>query len=804
MLRGTEYMLSSTILEALMTSKEMKELQHSYKQWLARYSVHNTDRGLLLCGLMDLFGKYRTQNIRQGLKALSMAAMHDEGSDSITAYIILGIIYAYGFSGIEKNVRASKIFFDLVAHYNDPVAFLHYAILHKTHGKILPTNEDFQFVSRHIAAGIRSIKADDGLDHSSPSYRQQRFSELVENAKTDKAYHILNLALAYEYGVGTPIDKDRAIELYLKAKDTGHEFGQQYADKLIAERDTAPPLTRAPQPLQQQQQKELEQKEHKRKREDASLQQEPEDVPLLKRAMEDGERKSAISAAAAPSFDPTLDGQKIREEVSADVTDALRIPKIKTQTFGISLSVEVPASVAREFCTLYSDPAERLQGVVIPDEIKQDDPYKHALSDYRSHRENGDAQYSPNRPFPEDGQYRWEKDSSKKAKKGHVWIFVRYTEGDNDHKWMRDKDDIYVARRAAEQVDRKHSAPLPTAPLVHAAASLSQHNQSKLAQKTHKREREDASLQQEPEDATLLKKPTGNSEQKSVVLAAAAAPSSTAGSILPPTSFFTKKRTQPAMGHYKGAKTSVQASASTAETSAAASIPVSASVATHTVTTHKDKEFKPEIQPDQIDYTDPARFFVAPTQKDSSEHKKIKRKYTESHAMHDITEEHNEYSDQARTDIGRWGEDVVYHLLQSHYQKKYPDYKLSEQSDGFTLTKGGSSIRVIWYNKGKEKTEDSGESKDLTVTKIKHKREKSEKHYVIEVKTTTAAGQNTAFLTKNEWQQMLQCSTQDDRKYRIFRVHNAGKTNPVVKKIKNPFEQITTGQIEVSGINLRI
>jgi len=66
-----------------------------------------------------------------------------------------------------------------------------------------------------------------------------------------------------------------------------------------------------------------------------------------------------------------------------------------------------------------------------------------AVAQYKENRANGLAYETPNRPFPNDGVYTWDTPNATESR-------IRYTEGPEDKKWMKEWDSNYVFRLERE------------------------------------------------------------------------------------------------------------------------------------------------------------------------------------------------------------------------------------------------------------------------------------------------------------------------------------------------------------------
>lgn len=155
----------------------------------------------------------------------------------------------------------------------------------------------------------------------------------------------------------------------------------------------------------------------------------------------------------------------------------------------------------------------------------------------------------------------------------------------------------------------------------------------------------------------------------------------------------------------------------------------------------------------------------------------------------------------AKNDIGRWGEKYVFEQLQQHYLAKYSKTKVTQTSDGFTLNgedKNGKAVQVVvtWYNK----EEESGAPLDLKL--IKKRNSQLVKTRYIEVKTTQGGEKNAAVahFSAKEIEMMLQYRKQ----YALYRVYNAKESEPRIEKTTDPWEKINDNKLNIESIGLRI
>lgn len=116
-------MLSKTILESLLTKHELQKFKKTGK--IEIYS--NSGRKTLVIGLCMIFGVMGRQNIKDGVQFI-MDAANEEDIDS---FVVLGLLYGYGFTDVQERLWLSQRFFRHAYTYNDAVAILHLGIMKK-------------------------------------------------------------------------------------------------------------------------------------------------------------------------------------------------------------------------------------------------------------------------------------------------------------------------------------------------------------------------------------------------------------------------------------------------------------------------------------------------------------------------------------------------------------------------------------------------------------------------------------------------------------------------------------------------
>jgi len=146
---------------------------------------------------------------------------------------------------------------------------------------------------------------------------------------------------------------------------------------------------------------------------------------------------------------------------------------------------------------------------------------------------------------------------------------------------------------------------------------------------------------------------------------------------------------------------------------------------------------------------------------------------------------------------GRWGEELIYLYLLWHYtQQNYravPNTYQEDVAQGFSIEsvrkKDNASfkITVMWHNKMRE----SGQHRDLTISKARLDAHSETKEKIIEVKTTKSSGYSTLYLSSHEVEEMKKPY------YKLYRVTNAHTHRPTITKVKNLNEEIKSGHFKV-------
>ncbi len=140
--------------------------------------------------------------------------------------------------------------------------------------------------------------------------------------------------------------------------------------------------------------------------------------------------------------------------------------------------------------------------------------------------------------------------------------------------------------------------------------------------------------------------------------------------------------------------------------------------------------------------------------------------------------------------IGKWGEQYALKCLKAKLIDKYPEGKIEETSNGFTIYLDELLIvEVHWLNA----IDDVGEGYDIKVV------ENSVEEY-IEVKSTTTDTKDWFDVSEKQWKSMKG----EGNKFHIYRVYNAGTDKAKIGVITNPYEKWQEGNIKAYPIRIKI
>jgi len=147
-------------------------------------------------------------------------------------------------------------------------------------------------------------------------------------------------------------------------------------------------------------------------------------------------------------------------------------------------------------------------------------------------------------------------------------------------------------------------------------------------------------------------------------------------------------------------------------------------------------------------------------------------------------------SQEAKTKIGRWGEEFAVEKLREKFLGKYPNCKLQETESGFYISVDNQiKVEVNWLNKFGE----HGIGRDIEYI------ENGVKHF-IEVKATKTDSKEIFQISRSEWQ----LAKDEQENYSIFRIYNAGTSYARPEEIRNPYKKWLDGSLSVQSLTIRI
>lgn len=147
-------------------------------------------------------------------------------------------------------------------------------------------------------------------------------------------------------------------------------------------------------------------------------------------------------------------------------------------------------------------------------------------------------------------------------------------------------------------------------------------------------------------------------------------------------------------------------------------------------------------------------------------------------------------SQEAKTKIGRWGEEFAVEKLREKFLGKYPNCKLQETEAGFDILVNKQIIvEVNWLNKFGE----CGIGRDIEYI------ENGVKHF-IEVKATKTDAKEIFQISRSEWQ----LAKDKQENYSIFRIYNAGTSYARPEEIRNPYKEWLEGNLSFQSLTIRI
>jgi len=202
-------------------------------------------------------------------------------------------------------------------------------------------------------------------------------------------------------------------------------------------------------------------------------------------------------------------------------------------------------------------------------------------------------------------------------------------------------------------------------------------------------------------------------------------------------------------------------------------------------------EWQPECTPDEAVtyFRDVGEQFIEKNEPAPAKEKK-QSSISPEPLKHPKEAERDVLSQKAKMKIGRWGEEYVLKCLKEKLSAKYTKGKMEETSDGFTIRSDELLIvEVRWLNKEKERY---GEY-DIEVV------ENNIKEY-IEVKSTKTRTKDWFDVSNVQWEKMKQ----EQDKFHIYRVYNAGTKDANLDVITNPYKRWQDGDLNAYPIRIQI
>lgn len=201
------------------------------------------------------------------------------------------------------------------------------------------------------------------------------------------------------------------------------------------------------------------------------------------------------------------------------------------------------------------------------------------------------------------------------------------------------------------------------------------------------------------------------------------------------------------------------------------------------------KEWQPECTPAEVEIHVEELQVLEKAEPESSEREKTHSKPQPSPKPPKETER-EVLSQGAKMAIGRWGEEYVFKYLRENFRVKYPEGKVEETEDGFTVSLDERMIvKVQWLNK----IEDRGEGYDIKVI------EDNVEEY-IEVKSTKTDTKDWFEVSGKQWELMGRMKD----KFHIYRVYSAGTKEAKLIDIPNPYKKWQEGGLTAYPIRIQI
>lgn len=202
------------------------------------------------------------------------------------------------------------------------------------------------------------------------------------------------------------------------------------------------------------------------------------------------------------------------------------------------------------------------------------------------------------------------------------------------------------------------------------------------------------------------------------------------------------------------------------------------------------KGWEPECEPEEaeIHFEEFPVLEKAEYETQEREKKLITRPSSHSESRKEIIRD--TLTEEAKKEIGKWGEEYALKYLRDKFSKKYPEGKVKETEDDFIIICDDQKlVEVQWLNK----KEDKGESYDIKV--IENGNEK-----YIEVKSTKTDSKEWFDISNKQWEFMQKM----EDKFHIYRIYNAGTKEAKLVDIPNPKKLWQEGDLIAYPIRIQI
>jgi len=202
-----------------------------------------------------------------------------------------------------------------------------------------------------------------------------------------------------------------------------------------------------------------------------------------------------------------------------------------------------------------------------------------------------------------------------------------------------------------------------------------------------------------------------------------------------------------------------------------------------------DLRWQPECTPEEAEIRQVDSIQPLPKKQKRLDEKTRKRAHPSTYSKEKIMK--GELSPETKTEIGKWGEKLVFGFLRKEFIKKYPKGKIKKTDFGFAVILNKQDIaEVQWLNI----TIDQVVGYDIKVL------ENNEENY-IEVKSTKTDDKEYFDISKRQWE----FAKEKGERFHIYRIHNAGsRQNARITMIPNPVQQWEEGSLNAYPIRIEI